>query len=638
MKTSTVATLSFIAGWATAASTTVYYIAREDEPPPVEKPIARLVEKDGALDYRGEDDLLWRGAGLHQPFGERTRVATGRGSKATIALEDGRKLEIDADSLIVLTKDDSVFSQDQSAFIVTLAKGKVVVKDAPKDKAVAARPARGKGAAPPRKLILKTSDQIVTVKESSSEVVLAKPQLEGPSEVQAAEGDIETQPAPPPPLTPAPAVVALPSITPPELTRTETSQATDSARDVAPPSSTAVASTTATATSTAPTTEEIAARSGEDGERKVAPDPPPPQRFVMRAAAPAPAAAPMPPAVKMLKKTLQSRPRITKLPLMVRGHEPRLEVSRREGGRDMVLWTLESLATGIPPVAVTLAPPEDRPKPAWSWTPLVRVHAGEKRPAVIRGRAAWEPQRFDLNLDGSSVGGEGMTVELIAGVSGSRDDETLRSFGGPSSTLQLRSLADLPARPLTVTVSLVKGSGRDELPGWLVESRSLGKRDDPRLMRIGLRQGRDAARLFPLLEASGGFRIDPGVEEFGASSDLVLVRDQAVLAVVLGARQPKPAMIARLARLLDADFAYLGAASALIPKMTDLASLEAESRRVFAINIGHGEPFYGVRQVFLRDYPNVERFVKANSMALFDRPVELVWRRPVESLTAVRAR
>jgi hypothetical protein len=92
-------------------------------------------------------------------------------------------------------------------------------------------------------------------------------------------------------------------------------------------------------------------------------------------------------------------------------------------------------------------------------------------------------------------------------------------------------------------------------------------------------------------------------------------------------------MIGRLARLLAADFAYLGAAAALIPKTADLAAIEAESRSVFAFNVGHGDLFYGMRQIFLGDYPNVERFMKANSMALFNRPVELVWRRTADRLT-----
>jgi hypothetical protein len=424
---------------------------------------------------------------------------------------------------------------------------------------------------------------------------------------------------------------------PPEASRSETSQATGldtGSREEALPSVTSIAAATATATAKPDEADELAERSAGGMEPKVAPDLPPPQRFVMSAAALTPSEVPVPAVAKKATAPVQSRSRITKLPLVVRGHEPRLEVSWREGARQAVLWTLESLAAGIPPVSVTLGPPSDKSKPAWSWTPLLRVRADDKVLSVIRGRAAWETQRLDLNLDKATLGEEGMTVALTAGVSGSRDGETLRSFGGPSRTLRLRSLADLSTEALTVTVSLERGSGRDEgAGGWLEESRFLGKRDDASLLRIGLRRGRDAAKLFPLLADSGGFRVDPGVEEFGSPSDLTLVRDQAVVAVVVGGRQPNRAMIGRLARLLAADFAYLGAAAALIPKTADLAAIEAESRSVFAFNVGHGDLFYGMRQIFLGDYPNVERFMKANSMALFNRPVELVWRRTADRLT-----
>lgn len=596
MKTSFIATLSFLAGWSLAASTTAWYIVREEPPASIDKPIGRLVDKEGALDFRGQDDLLWRSAGLRQIFGKGSRVATGRASKATIALEGGRSLLIDADSLVVLTKQDSAFSQDQSVFIVTLAKGTVSIKEDPKAKAMRAS---SSGAASMSELILKTNDQIVTVKDAAAEVVLTKPHLQAPTKVDAPQGAVEARPVQPPP----PPVLAPPSK--PKI-------ATSIIVEPRPEQSRAA---------TAPPTDGEPAFSGR-GAEEVEPRQEALARGLDDASRPTPRRVP-------------ERPDLGR-------YEPTLKFGRFKATPSLKLWSAEPVARSRASLPVTLSPPPTRSSPGWRWTPLLRIRAIGGSTAVLKGRPVWGPQRLSLpslaDLWGDTdPSGRGLTIELTAGVSGNGGKSAGQSsFSQRSTRLTLRSFADLPAEPLTVHLDL---SGKPRVQaaafrGFLRETPELIRAKRGTVWRIGLQRGRDIEKLLPLITGASAFAIERGLRVDDAADDvLCVVLDHAVIAVAAGSRSPTRADAARLVRLLSSDFAYLGPKRALIAKDADLKAIEATSPEVFAVNLGFGQPLYGVRRVFVGEYANLERFLKENALALFDRKVELLARKEADGLT-----
>jgi hypothetical protein len=200
----------------------------------------------------------------------------------------------------------------------------------------------------------------------------------------------------------------------------------------------------------------------------------------------------------------------------------------------------------------------------------------------------------------------------------------------------LRSFADLPAEPLTVHLDL-SGKPRAQaaaFPGFLRETPELIRAKRGTVWRIGLQRGRDIEKLLPLIREASAFAIERGLRvDDSADGVLCVVSDHAVVAVAAGSRSPTRGEAARLVRLLSSDFAYLGSKKALIAKDADLKAVEAASPEVFAVNLGFGQPFYGVRRVFVGEYANLERFLKENALALFDRKVELLARKEADGLT-----
>lgn len=685
MRTSVLITTSFLAGWFMAASTTVWFISADEEAPPVEQPIAHLTEKKGSLDYRSKGELLWRSAGLSQPFGKGTRVATGRASKATITLEDGRVLHIDADSLLVLTKEDTTFSNKQSAFVVTLAKGTVSVKE---DSRPSPQRRAQTGTAP--KLVLKTKEEEITIKDHSEEVVLAKPKLDAPLIVKAKEGAVEQRPVPVEEPMPKPrSLVAslISSLTTSTQVATlvkavATLSSSSSSAAVTAEAHIARGSHDATSTAMASSSEHLASVSARSTATAVDTSPPPalsalhaktPQLSLIATAsktAVSPLAAsstslaaqraqptrraepPRRTAVAALALHLErskqgpaAPPQQAPQPVAVAGREAELRLFGYKAPPQLTLWTLESLQSSLPPLPLSLEPPSSASEPRWRWLPLVSVQHSSGARLITKGKAAWRSQSISLPLGGEFLpaGNEleqGVTLVLQAGASGQHqalDDAASdlagftekRSFRSQSSKVHLRSLADLGEEPVQVSMDLRAKDGGEVSNTWLAEGRVGPASQGEHILQLRLSSGRDLYKLGSLLAKIRAFRISKAAPLPTASEQsLVMVRTAEMIATVTSAGSAAKSEVEDIWRLLLGDLLYQGPPEALLGKDVKLAELPRE-QQLYVANRLAGSPFFGLENVFVADYGNLQRFLGDHALALFDRPVTVMAMAPV---------
>ena len=599
-------TIIFLTCWCTAASTTVWYIDHWDKAAPEIKPIANLAKKIGAVDYRTLDAVLWRRAELNQAFARETRIATGHGSKATIAIEDGRTLILDPDSLIVLSKSNAQKTSDDGAFIVTLAKGRVVLEADQKQIRKKTKKRQKQNYPEPPKLIFKTNDQILTVRNTEHPVILVRPQLESSTKVLAHAGAVETRPAPPP-EPPSKPIVSVNSV------KQALSLLAQSIPGATPPPS----------PPPIPKQDPASNKLATSTSAKT-PEPPP-------------EADPMPvqpniesqPARQATAEVDAKQPMQTSEPVNVVGFEPTLRIAGRDAPNQVVLWTNSKPDETLPPLEVAVMPPANRNRPEWDWTPVIRVQELSKGTRTLRGINAYRSQVLQIPLEDkgnrrSLARGWNLTLTggLLAG--GAAHPETM-VFAEQSSRVLLRSFITNTKGPLTVFIDSYRGP-EHQSRGWIRETRRLPSSGLPSVWQIELVHGSDLSKLSSLILRSKAFSIKEGVDENSPKNPVkvTLVADRQIQAIMTADQLPDLGKVRQVAQMLGSQLAYIGPPEALLPRDADLASLRTNSGSIFAANLIDGEACFSLHQIFVSDYPNLQRFLGSNSSALFDRRVEIV--------------
>jgi hypothetical protein len=138
----------------------------EDAPP-----IASLQKRQGDVDFRRGGVLLWMNAKSDQTFAIGDWITTGADSRAEVALEGGRILELGEGSLVVLSQ-GSPGEGDGGELVLTLVRGTVEVK-APKP-STENRPSGKKSRSTIPKLTLKAGDKAIRLAANHSHVSVTK--------------------------------------------------------------------------------------------------------------------------------------------------------------------------------------------------------------------------------------------------------------------------------------------------------------------------------------------------------------------------------------------------------------------------------------------------------------------------------
>ena len=587
--------------------------------------------------------MLWHSAGLNQSFGAETRLATGRSSTATISIDDGLELVLDPDSLIVLTKAKPQQLGEDSTFLVTLAKGRVVVQDDRElTKSVPGKNTpKNKSRSEVPKLIVKTSDQILTLRKTEIPVVVEKPQLDSHTEVVAPVGAVETRPTPPP---------AAPSKLPPpsELGKIVLALLDQSDEPEPPTSPDELRGTAEPSNSASAAAEPIAEAKNPLPQLNIPPQPAsellqlptiaehersPPEKgpdllggqpLQLAALATKSSDVDEPGAVE------PKSPSVIERPMIVAGYEPTLMITGINAPDQLVLWTYAKPSEKLPPLRVTVVPPENRHRPEWQWTPLIHVEGLDSGEHLERGVGDFQSQKLNIPL--AAAGDKqalalGWTLRLTAGVEiGRPEDAENKTFAQHASRVSLRSFAALDDRPLTLTLDCGE-DGEYHRSGWLRETRSLSNSERPGLWRIELVHGSDLLKLRRLIATSKAFNVQAGpIREIAEQQiRLTLMADGHIQAVMVVKHLRDLNNFRRVATLLGSDLAYLGPPEALIPRTIDRAALHTQSGLIYAFNLFYGEKLFGVSQTFVSGHRNLQSFLETIAGAFFNRPVEIIF-------------
>lgn len=653
MKQIPVATLSFIAGWTCAASMTFWVISKEELPTHIERPIAHVAQKKGNLDYRPEDDVLWRSAGLSQAFAKGTRLATGKGSQAVIRLDDGRDLVIDAESLVVLSKENPLSSTDNSAFIVTLSKGTVAVREKTSvqmgKKVDSVTPISSKS--PVSKIVLKTNDKVVTLNDHKSEVVLEKKTIDAPVTIASSKGAVEAK-APVPEEKKPKEVLAPLRLSPlkgmtsgilnqsPEVLKKENPIVGPQLPDISTqPKIQHPNLPEIQLPASGPVRLPIASETQKDLEKM--PDPIPHQVGKEPAAA---------------KDATESDTSKSTYPTVASPSEeslPHLVIDGLINPSQLSYWNFST--SNSRPAGLSVILTVSSPSGTWeqNWTPLISATLEEEKKdkvnVVFRGLPmnkvgnTYKRQEIEIPLNAFSRGFDkqiGMsTLTLRAGVewilNGKKSILLTKQNGVSIRLYNWRSLAGIPAS-LWLESSVLRGMSSStnsmmENP-LLRELRSSQIDKISNHLRIDLRDGSQVIKLASLVARSKRFRIEFLNEQNPpprSYQGITMIRLHQVQATMYGPQQWSSENISFedfgivLSERLGSDLAYLGNPDVFLNDSKTF-KLKSAEHPLFVINKTHGLATYTFSKIAFDQYSSVRRFILANSHATFLKPVRVI--------------
>ncbi|MBL8994463.1 MAG: FecR domain-containing protein, partial [Spirochaetia bacterium] len=144
-------TAVFLTGTMAFASTTLYFV---DQPKSRsrgnEKPVGTLIQKIRVAERKSGDEVIWEEVNNKSPVYNGDSIRTAKNSLATLKLDDGTDLDLEQDSLIVL-------SMDQDGMNVNFAHGALSAKRSENP---------GTGGTEGSKLKIKSGDKVVKIDKS----------------------------------------------------------------------------------------------------------------------------------------------------------------------------------------------------------------------------------------------------------------------------------------------------------------------------------------------------------------------------------------------------------------------------------------------------------------------------------------
>jgi hypothetical protein len=301
----------------------------------------------------------------------------------------------------------------------------------------------------------------------------------------------------------------------------------------------------------------------------------------------------------------------------------------------VTFWAEGRLGDAPLSLAVTVRAGAALAEPGDEWRPFVAVGTpGKTARRVIYGRPGAATQVINVPLQdfvaeddrSATAHPEGLRLGLSPGAAVRRVKDERESVSDLSTTVTLRSLADLPSGPVRLLLVAGKPPPAPAL-GWLgspLVSEAEGA------VTVQLASGRDAVKLLPLMREAQAFALEAGGAGSSRDGGLYFVRNNRLVAGILGDGANATALVQRLAGLLGASLAFHGRAKAFLfqPNLADdLAESLARARHqgtLFIYNNRYGERFYAVAARFLGESVASLDYLHDSAAGLFAEPVDIV--------------
>lgn len=276
-----------------------------------------------------------------------------------------------------------------------------------------------------------------------------------------------------------------------------------------------------------------------------------------------------------------------------------------------------------------LEQPRGRPKNG-RLSSVVQVSGPNGRGRTSIERVSLSESRFRLPIrkviDAASMRRRNGVAEYRFAIRGgavvSGDEKRKQSFQNRWMEYRIRSVGEPGPGPVTVGLDRVKTKAADG--PWLQPKKLLNVSEAP--VVVGLANGNDYSRLLPFIR--GAAAVGLGSRGIWNSKGTFVVRDEQVVAQIGGDRLNK-ALVRKLTGVLDGDFVFRGARSALHDSRGQsdhdltkwITTLLGEGKVLYVLK---RNKLYPVSRDFIKTNREVAQFVDSNAKAIFLDDVEIV--------------